>query len=180
MLCPGCGSGRSPPHLAFQITQVPAVLEAPVEHGRIGLTEHFARSTWTDGDLDSEVNTFIRASAAEAALAGPAVRIEEAAAALEELRRRLPGEPADRVIQLPFGPWALTLDDYLTTRLLELAVHGDDLAASVGVASPPLPAPCLESVVTLLCAMATRKYGTATVIRALSRAERSPRTIAAL
>ncbi|BBH70127.1 hypothetical protein ACTI_68120 [Actinoplanes sp. OR16] len=167
-------------HLANQITQVPPVLDAPIVHERISLTEHYARSTWTDGDLDSEVNTYIRRISADAALSGSRVQAGEAMTAVQHLRRRLPDEPADRMIQLPFGPWALTLDDYLTTRLLELAVHGDDLAASIGVDPPPLPAAGLDRVMSVLCAMAARRHGAATIIRALSRAERSPKTISAL
>jgi len=167
-------------HLAGQVTQVPPVLDAGIVAERISLAEHFARSTWTDGDIDSEVNTFIRRAAEEAAAAGPAAPAEEAGVALAELRRRLPAEPAERVIQLPWGPWALSLDDYLTTRLLELAVHGDDLAASIGVEPPALPPAALEAVIGVLCGMAAQRHGPTALIRALSRAERAPRTIAAL
>lgn len=167
-------------HLAGQLVQVPPVLDAPVVHERVSLAEHFARSTWTDGDLDSDVNTFIRRASEEAAAAGHAAVATAAGAALEELARRLPYEPPDRVIQLPWGPWSLTLDDYLVTRLLELAVHCDDLAASLGVACPALPPDGLDTVIALLARLATRRHGTSAVIRALSRAERAPRTIAVI
>ena len=167
-------------HLASQLTQVPPVLDAPVAHERVSLAEHFARSDWTDGDIDSPVNTYIRRIATEEAAAGPAAVVAAAGAALAELRRRLPAEPAERVIQLPWGPWALSLDDYLTTRLLELAVHCDDLAASIGADPPALPPGGLDAVIGVLCRMATRRHGPAALIRALSRAERAPETIAAL
>ena len=167
-------------HLAGQVTQVPPVLDAPAVHERVSLAEHFARSTWTDGDLDSEVNTYIRRTAEQAALVGAAALVAQAEIALAELRRRLPAEPGDRVIPLPWGPWALTLDDYLTTRLLELAVHCDDLAASIGAEPPAFPPVCLDAVIGVLCEMAARRHGTAALLRALSRAERAPRTIAAL
>ncbi|WP_211192963.1 maleylpyruvate isomerase N-terminal domain-containing protein [Actinoplanes sp. TBRC 11911] len=137
-------------------------------------------STWTDGDIESDVNTYIRRAAEEEARAGAAALNAAAVSALAELRRRLPFESADRVIQLPWGPWALTLDDYLTTRLLELAVHCDDLAASIGVAAPPLPEGCWEAAIGELSRMAARRHGPSAVIRALSRSERAPRTIAAL
>lgn len=167
-------------HLVSQVTQVPPVLDARIVHERISLQEHFARSTWTDGDIDSEVNTYIRATAEDAATAGARVLAAEAVTALTELRQRLPNEPAERVIQLPWGPWALSLDDYLITRLLELAVHCDDLAASVGVSTPALPAGGLDTVIGVLCQMAARRHGQSALIRTLSRAERAPRTIAAL
>jgi hypothetical protein len=167
-------------HLVGQLTQVPPVLDAPIAHELVSLPEHFARSTWTDGDLDSEVNVYIRRTAEQDATAGPTALIDAAGAALAEIRRRLPAEPADRVIQLPFGPWSLSLDDYLTTRLLELAVHCDDLAASIGAPPPALPPPALDTVIGVLSQLAARRHGQATVIRALARAERAPKTIAAL
>ena len=167
-------------HLVSQVTQVPPVLGAQIVDQRISLPEHFARSTWTDGDIDSEVNTYIRGMAEEAATAGAPALITAAGAALTRLRRRLPAEPAERVIQLPWGPWALSLDDYLITRLLELAVHCDDLAASLGVNTPAFPAGAFDAVIGVLCHLATRRHGQAALIRTLSRAERAPKTIAAL
>jgi hypothetical protein len=167
-------------HLVSQVTQVPPVLSAPIVDERISLPEHFARSTWTDGDIDSEVNTYIRDMAEQAAAAGaPALRAA-AGTALTQLQQQLPTEPPERVIQLPWGPWALSLDDYLITRLLELAVHCDDLAASIGVTTPALPAGALDTVIGVLCQIAARRHGHTALIRTLSRAERAPKTIAAL
>ncbi|WP_316525683.1 hypothetical protein [Kitasatospora brasiliensis] len=79
----------------------------------------------------------------------------------------------------PRGPWSLTLDDLLATRTMELAVHGDDLAVSVGLPSPELPPETAESVIGLLARLAVRRHGQAAVLRALSRAERAPESIAA-
>jgi len=168
-------------HLASQITQVPPVLdtEAPGTPA-ISLLDHYGRSTWTDGDIDSELNTGIRHSGDESAAIGLTLLNAQAGAALAQLRRRLPTEPATRVIQLPWGPWALTLDDYLTTRVLEILVHCDDLAVSVGVPTPAFPPPALETVLDLLCRWAASRHGGTAVLRALSRAERAPATIAAL
>lgn len=167
-------------HLVGQVTQVPLVLDAPIVDERVSLPEHFARSTWTDGDIDSEVNTYIRRTAGQDALAGAAALTEAAGTALAELHRRLPAEPAERVIQLPWGPWALLLDDFLVTRMLELAVHCDDLAASIGVSTPALPPDGLDTVIGVLSRMAARRHGRTALIRSLSRAERAPATIAAL
>jgi hypothetical protein len=168
-------------HLAGQITQVPAVLDAPPPAASpVALLAHYRLSTWTDGDIDSALNAGIRDSGEQAAAVGPAGVAERAGAALAALRRRLPDEPADRVIPLPWGPWALTLDDYLATRLLELAVHCDDLAVSVGVETPALPEAAQQAVLDLLCRWAASRHGPTAVLRTLSRAERAPTTIAAL
>lgn len=168
-------------HLAGQILQVPPVLdEQPPGTRPISLLDHYRRSTWTDGDIDSELNTGIRASGEQVASVGLARLNEQVSAALDELRHRLPAESADRAIQLPWGPWALSLDDFLATRLLELVVHCDDLAVSVGVDTPPLPAPAVETVLDLLCRWAGSRHGATAVLRTFSRAERAPTKIAAL
>jgi hypothetical protein len=161
-------------HLASQVTVVTAVLGAgPPGTTPISLLDHYARSTWTDGDIGSDLNTGIRLAGEQAAAAGlPALR-EQTAAALAALRRQLPDEPADLVVQLPFGPWALTLDDFLATRMLEIAVHCDDLAVSVGVATPPLPAGAEQTVLNLLCRWSVARHGGTAVLRALSRSERA-------
>jgi hypothetical protein len=44
---------------------------------------------------------------------GPAALAARTAAAAGWLEKRLPAEPAGRSVFLPWGPWALTLDDML-------------------------------------------------------------------
>jgi hypothetical protein len=74
----------------------------------------------------------------------------------------------------------LRLDDFLVTRMMEIAVHSDDLAVSTGVPTPELPAEVLEPVLALLTGLAVRRHGQPAVLRALSRAERAPDRINAL
>ncbi|BCY10182.1 maleylpyruvate isomerase N-terminal domain-containing protein [Actinoplanes sp. L3-i22] len=167
-------------HLVDQVTQLPAVLDAPVADERVALPEHFARSTWVGGDLDSEDSTYIQEASRQQAAAGAPALLAAAGNALAELRRRLPQEPPDRVVQLPFGPWTLSLDDYLVTRLLELVVHCDDLAVSIGADTPEFPPAAFDAVTGVLCRLAARRHGQPAVLRALSRAERAPATIAGL
>ncbi|GIE31124.1 hypothetical protein Ait01nite_041690 [Actinoplanes italicus] len=161
-------------HLASQVTVVAAVLDAePPGAAPISLLDHYARSTWTDGDIGSDLNTGIRLAGEQAAAVGlPALRaqVEEA---LTSLRRRLAEQPAGRVVVLPFGPWALTLDDFLATRMLEIAVHSDDLAVSVGVETPALPPRAEQTVLELLCRWSAARHGGTAVLRALSRSERA-------
>jgi hypothetical protein len=58
-------------------------------------------------------------------------------------------------------------------------VHSDDLAASVGVATPELPSEVIDPVVEMLARLAVQRHGATAVVRALSRAERAPATISA-
>jgi hypothetical protein len=62
---------------------------------------------------------------------------------------------------------------------MELAVHSDDLAASVGVPTPELPPAAAELVLGLLTQLSIRRHGATAVLRTLSRAERAPGTITA-
>ncbi len=39
-------------------------------------------------------------------------------------------------LYISWQSWALTTDDFLTTRMMELIVHSDDLAASVDLPTP--------------------------------------------
>jgi hypothetical protein len=63
--------------------------------------------------------------------------------------------------------------------MLEIVIHIDDLAVSVQVKPPPLPDEATATVLALLTSLAARRHGTAAVLRALSRQERAPATIAA-
>ena len=95
------------------------------------------------------------------------------------LRSALPAEPADRLVRPSWVSWTPTLDDFLVTRMMEIAVHSDDLALSAGVATPTLPPAVLDPVLDLLTQLAVRRHGPTAVLRALSRSERAPGTIAA-
>ena len=100
-------------------------------------------------------------------------------AAIEELTGSL-ATAADRPVRIPlWGPWSLLLDDLLVTRMMELAVHSDDLAVSVGTATPAPPERAVDTVIQLLSRLAVRRHGPTAVLRALSRAERAPATVAA-
>lgn len=167
-------------HLANQIFRVEQMLAAdPGPEPPISLLDHYARVEWIDAALDDEANAEIRRSSQEIAADGPVALASRVADAVRLLHSALPAEPTGRVVFLPWGPWSLTLDDMLVTRLMEIAVHCDDLACSVGVALPELPADAVEVAVMLLARLAVRRHGPASVLRALSRHERAPASIAA-
>ncbi|MDP4501203.1 maleylpyruvate isomerase N-terminal domain-containing protein [Nonomuraea turcica] len=168
-------------HLAHQIVRVRDALAADngAAEEPIGLIEHFSRSPWVQAGLDHESNVFVRRGGEAAAADGPVALVERTQALLDLLTAALPAEPADRVVHLPWANWSLTLDDFLLTRLVELVVHSDDLAASVGVETPALPESVIDPAVELLARLAVHRHGATAVIRTLSRAERAPATISA-
>ena len=85
----------------------------------------------------------------------------------------------DHAVLIPWQGWSLSRDDFLTARMMEIVVHGEDVAASVGIAAPPLPPDVLDPVLRLLTRLAVRRHGQAAVVAALTRSERAPRTISA-
>lgn len=91
----------------------------------------------------------------------------------ESLTSRLEGESTERLLDLhPFEPLVVRLGDFLPTRILELVVHGDDLAASVGI-DAPLPESAATVTIDLMVDIARAGHGDVAVIRALARGERA-------
>jgi hypothetical protein len=168
-------------HLAHQVLAVPSVLAAPVPNEQaVPLLSHYERATWMGSDLSSEANVGIRQHAQGVAADGADTVISRLSAAIDELRETLPNETHDRVVRTTSGPWSLLLDDFLITRMMEIAVHSDDLAVSVDLPTPELPEAVLAPVLSLLTGLAVRRHGQPAVLRALSRAERAPAAINAL
>jgi uncharacterized protein (TIGR03083 family) len=176
----GFSVGGLAAHLAGQVLFVVDSLDAPPPEGEtVSLLGHYERVTWIGADLEADVNVAIRDGGERAAAEGPDQLAARVAAALPDLGEALRAQPADRRVSPPAGPWALTLDDFLVTRMMEIAVHSDDLACSVGAPTPPLPSTVLEPVLALLTGLAVRRHGQPAVLRALARAERAPASIAA-
>lgn len=167
-------------HLSGQVFAIAQALAGPVpEEPVIPVLEHYARSAWVDAGLDADINVGIRRSGEERAADGPAALAARVDATIAELAGALTSFP-DRPVRLSFwGPWSLTLDDMLTTRMMEIAVHADDLAVSVGVPTPEFPGSAVDTVIDLLSRLSVRRHGAVSVLRALSRAERAPAGIAA-
>jgi hypothetical protein len=167
-------------HLAYQALPLPSMITAPVgDEPVVTLMEHYERAKWTDLDVDSEFHTRIRAGGekiAEEGQQGLCDRFEETIA---ELGKALPGLE-NRPVRMPhWGPWAVPLDEYLVSRLMEFVVHCDDLAVSVGVDTPEFPRQVNETVIDLLTRMALNKHSAIDIVRALSRKERAPQDITA-
>src|SRR5258708_1816944 len=129
-------------HLAYQIFSVSSALEEPAsEVAPIRLLEHYARAAWLGAPLASEVNVGIRTRGESIASGGSESLSDRASSALAEQRATLARLSGDHSVFMPQTGWALSLDDFLTTRMMELAVHMDDLAVSVGLATLELPGP---------------------------------------
>ncbi|MFG2134928.1 maleylpyruvate isomerase N-terminal domain-containing protein [Streptomyces sp. NPDC048751] len=165
-------------HLAYQIFSVDPALEGPAsEQEPIPVSEHYARAGWIDAPLDDEISAGIRAKGEDISSEGVRRLVERVHAVLDQQRTGLEEVHGDWVVFMPQTGWALSLDDFLVTRMVELAVHMDDLAVSVGLGAPELPGSALDPVVALLTGLAVRRHGQVAVLRALTRAERAPAAI---
>jgi hypothetical protein len=165
-------------HLAVQVVSAHATASAPAPEPpgpSIPLLEHYARAAWVGADLDDEANVSIRERAEHSSTEGHAALVERADRALAGLRPWPKDAPP--TIAMPWWEWSLSADDFLATRMMELMVHTDDLAVSVGVPTPEFPRSVARPVLTLLTALAEQKHGQAPLIRALTRAERAPASI---
>jgi hypothetical protein len=171
-------------HLALQLLAIPQTLAGPVpREPTISLLEHYSRVRWIGTGLDEDINVRIRKEGEEAGADGPAALAERVDVAVKQLTIILTSAsavPKDRPVRIAlWGPWSMLLDDLLITRLMEIAVHSDDLAVSVGLPTPTLPPSAVDTVIDLLSRLAVRRHGPTAILRALSRAERAPGTIAA-
>lgn len=167
-------------HLAYQVLGVGSVLDAAApDAAPIRLLDHYARAAWIGAPPDADVNVRQRVRGEQIAADGPGALAAQVSAAVESLTRALRAQPDARVVDLPWTGWALRLDDFLVTRMMEIAVHSDDLAVSVNLPTPDLPDDVMVPVLTLLAQLAARRHGQPAMLRALTRAERSPASIVA-
>ncbi|MFJ5699185.1 maleylpyruvate isomerase N-terminal domain-containing protein [Arthrobacter sp. NPDC093139] len=130
--------------------------------------------------VDSDFHRAVRARSREAASVGPESLARQVGEARQRLSTRLNEAVMDQRIEVLNGV-VVTVEEYLRTRLVELVVHLDDLAVSVGDKSgPDLPQKAYEEVATVLAQLAVRRHGGLAVVRGLARRERHPDAIRAL
>ena len=122
--------------------------------------------------LTTEDNERIIARGSTDAGTGAADLCRRYDAAVADLRLALPRIGEDTLVTV-LGGRVMAVREYLVTRLVELLVHADDLAVSLGVPTPAFADEAAEPVVMLLARFAHRRHGTPAMLRALSRAERA-------
>lgn len=157
----------SQPECAVEFLATPGPPDAPV----LTLVGHYDRVDWLRAPVGAPENTSIRDDFNAMGSAGPAESVGVLAWSREHL-----GAAIDAAGPTTYVPWqdcSLPTDDFLVVRLMELVVHADDLAYSVGLATPTFSPEVLEPALALLGALAVRRRGQDAVLRTLSRHERS-------
>jgi hypothetical protein len=178
--CAGLNVGGLTRHLVEQSLYVVRLVGPGAvpraDAGTNSLLEHYARSEWLHEDLDAESNRFVVVKSEGQATEGPQAAVDLQAGAVADLPNVLAQAPDQ--MYLPWQDARMATDDFLVTRLMEMVVHSDDLATSVGVSSPEFGGAVLEPVLGLLTALAVVRHGQDAVVRALARPQRAPASIA--
>jgi hypothetical protein len=166
-----CHLGRQPVRAA-ELLAVRTDVE-PLESAQA----HYARAAWVrSSSPDDPAND--RSSDDAAAELGAAALEVQVAEAIAAVRGLLTAGTAQDIVLVPWQGWSLRRPDFLLTRMLEIIVHCDDLALSVGIATPSFPDDVFTPVQDLLVRLAVARHGQSAVISTLTRRER-PRQIAA-
>jgi hypothetical protein len=178
--CAGMTVGGLAHHTVRQVEMLVRLFPAAqTEQTPISLLEHYRRAAWANTDLDDEVNTSIRDTDNERAASGPAELSGHATEQLVGLAAALASVEDDEAVLLDWQGWSLTVEDFAVTRLMEMLVHGDDLAASVGLETPEFPEEAARRVLSLLTEVAVDRHGQTALVRTLSRPQRAPASVSA-
>jgi Mycothiol maleylpyruvate isomerase N-terminal domain len=160
-------------HLGRQVVRSAELLPVATEVPPLESADaHYHRAAWVTSVSPDDPANDRSTDDAEAAL-GAAALIDRAATGLQTVRRLLADGTAADVVLIPWQGWSLRRDDFLLTRMLEIVIHSDDLALSVGLSTPEFPAETFVPVRDLLVRLAVERHGQSAVIGALSRSERS-------
>ena len=128
--------------------------------------------TYFHAAIDSPIHERIKEVSAGEAAAGPAELAAKCAGIAESMGVRFAAEPGDRLVAA-LGGRMLLLDDFCRTRLIEVLLHLDDLAASIGRPCPPTSAEGRAIVIDIVVGIARMQHGDWAVLHALARRERA-------
>jgi hypothetical protein len=124
-----------------------------------------------EADLDLVVHVGVRGAGQHVAAWGSADVVAACRDRLVTLEQRLPAEAPPHVM---LGPLAIPFGDYLGSRIVEVLVHADDLAVSVGRELPAPPPEAVDVALGYLLTAARDVHGDLAMLRAFTRRERVP------
>jgi hypothetical protein len=160
-------------HLGRQVVRAAALLPVATDIPPLEcVDDHYHRAAWVKSTSPDDPSNDRSTDDAEAAF-GAAALADRSAEGLETVRQLLAAGTASEVVPIPWQGWSLRRDDFLLTRMLEIVVHADDLARSLGVRTPEFPAEAFAPVRDLLVRLAVDRHGQSAVIGALARSERT-------
>ncbi|QKW05684.1 maleylpyruvate isomerase N-terminal domain-containing protein [Streptomyces sp. NA04227] len=147
-------------HVRMTVARVPSMLDAPAPpRAEVSAAEYYR----PDDRFSPQANTARIATARDQATghADGAALVRDFVAVWQRTDRLCRAEPVDRVVRTRHGD-PMLLTQFLVTRVVEVAVHGLDLAAALD-REPWLTAPAADVVLELMLASdrqtATRELG---------------------
>ncbi len=164
-------------HAVHSVVWLDQVLKdaEPVNLRRVEIAGFFGINRVDESEDRDPFSASLRAAAEAFAATGPYVVISTCTASRDELVGLLSQASAERAVPVVRVPGAqVPLRDYLRTRVLEVVVHGDDVASSVpgmSVADPPPAA--MDMCLGVCLEMARGRLGDIETLRAFTRGERS-------
>lgn len=180
--CAGFSVGGLAAHLGWQVQSARWAVESERPAAGASVTDlrgHYAQAVWVGADLDAPVNAGIRDSGEGRAREGAVELVRLTREAREVLAGRFGSADPGEVVAVPWIEGrAMRLEDLLATRVLELVIHTDDLAVSVGVDTPRASDAAYERVIGILAGVSVRRDGPLPLLRALARGERAPESVA--
>ena len=160
-------------HLGRQVVRAAELLPTATDVPPLESADaHYRRAAWVRSTSPDDPVNDRSTDDAEAAL-GVASLVVRSTEAMETVRRLLAEGTASDVVLIPWQGWSLSRDDFLLTRMLEIVVHSDDLALSVGIRMPEFPGEVFAPVRDLLVRLAVERRGQSAVVSALTRSERT-------
>ena len=162
-------------HIVRSVQALVDLLERPIPEGaRVATPAQFFGVNKPKGPVpDDPIAKFIVADGENRADFGQGAVVGTFLELVDQAERVLGDLTATTIIPTMRIPDGVTfLGIYLTTRIVELVVHGDDLASSVGIDwQPPFAAGALA--IGMLVQIASEQNGTVEVLRVLARSERA-------
>ena len=159
-------------HLLRGIMTVETYLDAPAVVGASLSAVEYYQATGLTSDPESKLNRDIRTRGEEMAVGGASLVAAAARMVLHRLTSRLDSEDPRRNVTV-LGGAVITLEEYLRTRVVELVVHSDDLALSVGLGDQlGLNEATSRIAIEAMVELARARHGDVAVLRALTRRER--------
>jgi hypothetical protein len=156
-------------HLVRSLLTVDTYLDDPVdpvdpEPDALDAATYFRRALGDSDPITSSMHVAVRERSGELAGASAAALYDRASALRDRLHQRLPAQPRDASIRVISG-LVMAIDEYLVTRLVELAVHIDDAS---------------RRAVATMAELARLRHGDLAMLRALTRTERATGPINAI
>lgn len=171
-ILPGFNISGLAGHRLRGIRTVEKYLDGSQHEGESITAAEYYESIAITADISSSLNRDVRSRGEEEVTIGSHAVAIEAHSLIERLGARLVAETVDRHL-LVLGDLSISLDEYLRTRIVELVIHTEDLALSVGLPEAAKFAPVVATVaIDTLVDLARFRHGDWAVLRALARRER--------